>query len=244
MSMINAKKGKLLSVKGDVTCYLDENPVKFKGKKYPQTLRTVNCNTFAIGRCGSCVKYRPNLRSIYKQWSKSCTANVSSHCNERYLNTPEKKEKSSKLHSKLNAMDKQISRLNVKIRNLVEARGEPVDDHLHSDLRTIMGENTEKVCNEFPKGSFPRLLWDEQMKAASFKNAKSMRWHPLVIKWCLNLKLLSARAYAALRTSGFLKLPSERTLRDYSNVFVSKVGFQNQEVDDTPLPKRKKMISN
>ncbi len=59
-----------------------------------------------------------------------------------------------------------------------------------------------------------------------------MRWrHPLVIKWCLNLKLLSGGAYSAcLRTSGFLTLPSARTLRDYSNVFESKIGFQD-EVD-------------
>ncbi len=142
VSMIKAKKGKLLSVKGDVTCYLDKNQVgrntckqfeplivtllllddvapvwntgliffhviqtKSSGKKYLQTVRTINCNTFAIGRCGSCVKYRANLRSIYKQWSKSPTPSVSSQCNERYLNTPEKKEKSSKLRSKLNAMD-------------------------------------------------------------------------------------------------------------------------------------------
>ncbi len=42
--------------------------------------------------------------------------------------------------------------------------------------------------------------------------------------------MLSSSAYSALRTSGFLKLPSERTLRYYSNVFESKLGFQD-EVD-------------
>ena len=33
-----------------------------------------------------------------------------------------------------------------------------------------------------------------------------------------------------MRTSGFMKLPSERTLRDYTNYFKSKTGFQ-AEVD-------------
>ena len=74
------------------------------------------------------------------------------------------------------------------------------------------------------------MVWNEQKKAASVKNGTGMRWHPLMIKWCVNLKLISSSAYNALRTSGFLKLPSERTLRDYSNVFESKVGFQD-EVD-------------
>ena len=46
----------------------------------------------------------------------------------------------------------------------------------------------------------------------------------------MNLKLLSSAAYHSLRTSGFVKLPSERTLRDYTHFFKSKTGFQG-EVD-------------
>ena len=111
VNMIKAKKGKILSVKGDVTSYLDENPVEFNGKKYALTIRTANCNIIAAGRCSACKKYRANLRSIYKQWAKLCTASASSHCNERYLKTPEKREKISKLRSKVNALDKRISRL-------------------------------------------------------------------------------------------------------------------------------------
>ena len=52
-----------------------------------------------------------------------------------------------------------------------------------------------------------------------------------VYRWCLNLKLLSSSAYHCLRTSGFVKLPSERTLRDYTHTFKSTTGFQ-AEVDD------------
>ena len=249
VNMIKAKKGKILSVKGDVTSYLDENPVEFNGKKYALTIRTANCNIIAAGRCSACKKYRANLRSIYKQWTKLCTASASSHCNERYLKTPEKREKISKLRSKVNALDKRISRLKEKVATLIESRGEPVDDELCSDLSTIMQENDDIVRKDFPEGSFQWLLWNEQKKAASVKSATGMRWHPLVIKWCLNLKLLSSSAYNALRTSGFLKLPSERTLRDYSSVFESKVGFQDEvdkqlldEVNSKSLPPSRKFV--
>ena len=34
--------------------------------------------------------------------------------------------------------------------------------------------------------------------------------------WCLHLKLMSTAAYHAMRSSGFITLPSERTLEDYS----------------------------
>lgn len=42
--------------------------------------------------------------------------------------------------------------------------------------------------------------------------------------------MLSSSAYHCLSTSGFIKLPSERTLRDYTHIFKSTTGFQ-REVD-------------
>ena len=44
---------------------------------------------------------------------------------------------------------------------------------------------------------------------------------------CL-LKLLSSAAYHSLRTSGFVKLPSEWTLRDYTHFIKSKSGFSSE----------------
>ena len=38
--------------------------------------------------------------------------------------------------------------------------------------------------------------------------------------------MLSSAVYHALRTSGFLTLPSERTLRDYTNIVRGAVGIQ------------------
>ena len=50
-----------------------------------------------------------------------------------------------------------------------------------------------------------------------------------------------------MRTSGFLTLPSERTLRDYTHYFTSKGGFQNEvnqqlmsEIDSLSLPENRK----
>lgn len=64
------------------------------------------------------------------------------------------------------------------------------------------------------------------MQALSCKDSRQIRWHPLMIKWCLNVKLRSTSAYAAMRNSGFLKLPSERTLRDYTHWTKMLSGFQ------------------
>ena len=49
----------------------------------------------------------------------------------------------------------------------------------------------------------------------------------MMIKWALNLKMLSSAAYHAARTSGFMSLPLERSLRDYIHYYHSKAGFHS-----------------
>ena len=72
------------------------------------------------------------------------------------------------------------------------------------------------------------LFWDQQWTANSLKNNKSMRWHPLFIKWCLYLSHLSGKAYELLPSSGCIQLPAQRTLRDYIHYNKSQVGFSSK----------------
>ena len=46
-----------------------------------------------------------------------------------------------------------------------------------------------------------------------------------MIKWCLYLRYKSSGVYEALKESGCLKLPSQRTLRDYTHVIKAANGF-------------------
>lgn len=65
------------------------------------------------------------------------------------------------------------------IEEVADQSGVPVDDELHGDLRSIVSEWT---C---PEGTFKRLYRDQQQRSSSVRNSKSMRWHPLFIKWCI-----------------------------------------------------------
>ena len=49
-----------------------------------------------------------------------------------------------------------------------------------------------------------------------------------MIKWCLNLNLLSSSTYHALRSSGFITSPSERTLQNYTDYFANRTGFMGK----------------
>ena len=57
-----------------------------------------------------------------------------------------------------------------------------------------------------------------------------MRWHPTCHQWCLYLRHLSGKGYELLCSSGCIKLPSQRTLRDYTHYIKSLVNFSS-EVD-------------
>ncbi len=63
---------------------------------------------------------------------------------------------------------------------------------------------------------------------------KGNRWHPLMIRWCLYLRHFSNKAYDTIRESGCITLPSQRTLRDYSNAVKAEAGF-SPEVDNQLL---------
>ena len=71
----------------------------------------------------------------------------------------------------------------------------------------------------------------EQLEALRVRDKRQIRWHPMMIRWCLSLKLISSASYRALRSSNLLVLPSERTLRDYTHFVKAKPGFQ-PEIDE------------
>lgn len=61
------------------------------------------------------------------------------------------------------------------------------------------------------------------------KGKSGMRWHPVFLRWCLNLSRVSPKAYEIMKQSG-IELPTRRTLNDYTHWISAKPGF-NHEVD-------------
>ena len=66
-----------------------------------------------------------------------------------------------------------------------------------------------------------------------FSNPTSkMRYHPMVIRFCLSLATKSASAYDELRSAKIIKFPSLRTLRDYKNAIKPCVRFNSTVIDE------------
>ena len=226
------RKDQIKNHSGDVVAFRDDCPVSLHGELYSSTIRSTNCELLVNDiKCGTCKRYRSVLRSMHNRSLKqdseknSC---VSSHTNYRYLKTPERQRRMHQLKANLDQSRREMKTFKSKIQRLQVEHGINTDEQLETDLEKIMNESTNTVYESHPPGSFLRLFWDHQLQAIKTIDRRQLRWHPMIVKWCLNLKLMSSRTYNALRST--LVLPSERTLRDYTHYFESKPGFDD-EVD-------------
>ena len=153
------------------------------------------------------------MATVVRKQKDDDKTSPSSHTAYVTLHTPEKISRLHRLQQKRKSALMRINRLKQKIADIINKDGITVDDELHEDLKAITAENTKEMEASNPHDSFKRLFWEQQQKAASFKNP---RWHPLFIKWCIYLHHLSGSAYDMYQKSDCVKLSSQRTLRDYT----------------------------
>ena len=86
--------------------------------------------------------------------------------------------------------ENEVRKLQQKVEQLTWEQGESTDSDLHGDLLGIVKEKTKDIVQAYPEGSFARLFWEEKLRAATAKDPRQVHWNPLIVRWCLNLKLL------------------------------------------------------
>ena len=127
------------------------------------------------------------------------------------------------------------------MRQSLEHHSQPVDSQLSQDFVCLFSG-----CDEKDVPPFMKLLWDKQQNYIN-KPASSIRYHPMVIKFCLSLATKSSFSYSDLRYdsksgSGILVLPSLRTLRDYKNYIRPQRGFNKSIIEE--LSEKTKLFSS
>ena len=89
----------------------------------------------------------------------------------------------------------------------LDTESEKVSSELSSDFISLYSG-----CDKKDVPPFMKLFWDEQQHYIQSSSSSSVRYHPMVIKFCLNLAAKSSSAYSDLRYdsktgSGILVLP-------------------------------------
>jgi hypothetical protein len=65
-----------------------------------------------------------------------------------------------------------------------ETKGLSLDDKLNSDFLSIMKDHNEHVLNTYPEDSFQYIFWKNQI-TANEKNPHVVKWHTMMLKWCI-----------------------------------------------------------
>ncbi len=152
------------------------------------------------------------------------------------MTTPENKSRIRALHHEKILLSLKIKQLIHKLSVVMETDGVTLDEGVSHDFQTIMTDESDRVNTKYTEDTFEHIFWNQQQSALSRtgKGKKGVRWHPLMVKWCLYLRHQSNKAYETLRDSGLIALPSQRTLRDYSNAVEAGAGFSS-DVDNQLL---------
>ena len=238
ITICQARGGKLKGAggAGDVA-FIDASPVvDTTGKAYDCTVRRIDCELLCERsgqyplRCNSCQPYRSTLRSAVSRQKVDSTS-ASSHTPYSRLTLAEKDERMRNLQQAVKLAKQKAKRMEEKVTKLIESQALPLHQSDQDDLSSIITDVHPVVEESFPPHSPQRVFWDQQRKYNNLKDKRQMRWHPLMVRFALNLKYLSGSAYRAVRQSGVIALPSDRTLSDYTHWMTPRNGVQLEFVE-------------
>ena len=238
ITICQARGGKLKGAggAGDVA-FIDASPVvDTTGKVYDCTVRRIDCELLCERsgqyplRCNSCQPYRSTLRSAVSRQKVDSTS-ASSHTPYSRLTLAEKDERMRNLQQAVKLAKQKAKRMEEKVTKLIESQALPLHQSDQDDLSSIITDVHPVVEESFPPHSPQRVFWDQQRKYNNLKDKRQMRWHPLMVRFALNLKYLSGSAYRAVRQSGVIALPSDRTLSDYTHWMTPHNGIQLEFVE-------------
>ena len=205
------------------------------GASYQSTIRSNSCSllTRRTLRCEHCMRTRRVLGNKELRISKQeQSVSLSSTRPNSSMSRTQLEEKSKLLKNKVREMERKKKRLQAKAALEKLESEEELSEEDTQDIQTLVKECSPNLETVFPDpDSFERIFWEEQLKYNKLKSKASMRWHPLIIKWALLIKSKSSKAYQTMREQGFIHLPSERTLYDYSHFLPSTLGFVPEVVD-------------
>lgn len=184
--------------------------------------RTCECLVFCKcnQQCPSCSKYEHKQKLADNSKARKLAEPA-------HLFAPVSKTAPERIKATLKAQRLRCSELERQLKEMkleIEKSSIEVNSELSKDITTILG-NSESCT------PFMNLFWQEQKKLLT-NNLTGVRYHPMIIRYCLSLVAKSPACYEELCRSKILKLPSQRTLRDYKSCIRPHTGFQEKVIED------------
>ncbi|KAK3910142.1 DNA transposase [Frankliniella fusca] len=199
--------------------YVDYNP--HREESYKETCRSVNCSWLVkesrkqiSSRCLSCEVVWKSL----KRREKSATSESPDPSTPNIYLTPAQSLSKLKVqHDAIKSKDKQIAYYKSVVTAIIDKEGVDIDDDISKSLVDILSK-----CQNL--SHVQKMFIQEQVSRGRKKDARTHKWHPAMIWLALHLKMLSPSTVDALRDSGVISLPCNKTLFDYSHAIVPENG--------------------
>ncbi|CAC5369285.1 THAP9 [Mytilus coruscus] len=200
---------------------------------YTSTIRSVNCKMLVQGsRCSSCAEDRRMLRKRQQRAEEKKTTPPVTFVHRTYQHKHMSREnlvtKIEQQKTEMRTLSSEVEKLKRQLHKQILQNGVTFNNPSveNIELKDLMSTCQNDFEQAFPNpNSLQRLFWEQQIKYNT-AGKNGMRWHPMLIRWCLFMRSKSVKAYDSMRDSGFIKLPSTRTLFDYSHYTKSALGFQ------------------
>ncbi|XP_052126598.1 uncharacterized protein LOC127750083 [Frankliniella occidentalis] len=194
---------------------IDKNP--YEECRYVETFRSLSCKLLVKSnkwRCPECTKMlKPLKRRAHAAAQES-----------RHKNTPnialtedQKLKKLKDQRKEIDNLKAKLSRVRVRMQEVIKKESLQLDYQLADSLTNLLNESDLSPAQS--------VFLQQQVKASQVKSASGMRWHPTMIRLALSLNITSPAAYEMLRNTGMVKLPSSRTLFDYSHARPAEEGI-------------------
>lgn len=200
---------------------VDTNP--YQECRYTSTYRSLACSRLVDcgkWKCKECVQLTPFVRRRYEQMRKEAHPNTRND----FLSNDQKLKKIRNQRDQIERQRKKLDYQQQRMQFLLKKEGVNLAEDISSDLQEML-----RSGNLSPGQS---MFLQQQVKASQKKNMCGMRWHPSLIRIALSIYLNSRSTYEMIRDSGVIKLPSSRTLFDYSHADVVKEGIDDVILKD------------
>lgn len=191
-----------------------------------ECLRDVCCSLLVAGAniCEECARRARILKDRHRRQNQDVEKDRRK-TNIKHITGEEAKEKCKDDQKCKKQLIRRICKLKNIIKNFVERETLNIDPEFGTQIGKIFQQCYDKMTN------VQKLFWGEQVKALSKQdNPRQMRWNPFVIKMALHLQMISSSAFRFVK--GFLPLPSERTLFDFTHFTEAKEDIQEAILEE------------
>ncbi|KAK3926609.1 Rhodocoxin [Frankliniella fusca] len=197
----------------------------YQGKKRFRT-HTCALAVEAITRSRCCESCK-SLQEIFRKrrWkSLNRKGTELSKVTNKSLSKEQLEVKAANLRDVNKSQQLKIKRLKEKIKKkMIYKDSIEIDQHIGKDFMKILRNDASKMTE------IQKLFWEEQMKALSRQNnPRSMRWNPMMVQIALHLQNISPAALNYLKDAGFISMPCNRTLYDFTHFVDNKEGVQHE----------------